>query len=37
VITGASKVEQVEQNFGALDVIGRLDVDMLDRINSVLS
>lgn len=37
VITGASKVEQVEQNFGALDVIDRLDVDMLDRINSVLS
>jgi voltage-dependent potassium channel beta subunit len=37
VITGASKVEQVTQNFGAFDVIAKLDVDMLDRINAAMS
>ncbi len=33
VITGASCLEQVEQNFGALTVIEKLDTDVLDRIN----
>ncbi len=37
VITGASKVAQVEHNFGALDVIGRLDEAMLDRINAAVA
>ena len=37
VITGASKVEQVEQNFGALDVIDRLDADVLDGINAAIA
>ena len=37
VITGASKVDQVEQNFGALEVITALDLDVLDRINGVLA
>ncbi|MEM9561485.1 MAG: aldo/keto reductase [Actinomycetota bacterium] len=32
VITGASRVEQVEQNVGALDVIPRLDDGLLARI-----
>lgn len=33
VITGASSLEQVEQNFGALSVIDQLDGDILDRIS----
>ncbi len=37
VITGASKVEQVTQNFAAFDVIAKLDEDMLDRINAAMS
>ena len=37
VITGASGVDQVEQNFEAFGVIERLDTDMLDRINAAVS
>ena len=37
VITGASKVEQVEQNFGALDVISQLDTEMLQRIDAAVA
>jgi len=37
VITGASKVEQVKQNFGAFDVIAKLDSDMLDRISQAVA
>ncbi|WP_346742426.1 potassium channel beta subunit family protein [Rhabdothermincola salaria] len=35
VITGASTPEQVVENMGALDVLDRLDPDMLDRIDAV--
>ena len=35
VITGASRVEQVRENLGALDVIGRLTQDVLARINAI--
>jgi voltage-dependent potassium channel beta subunit len=34
VITGASTVEQVQENMGALDVLDRLDDDVLGRIKS---
>ncbi len=34
VITGASRVEQVRDNLGALDVLERLDDDLLQRINA---
>lgn len=37
VITGASRPSQVVENFGALDVIERLDEDVMARITSVLS
>lgn len=37
VITGASRVEQLHDNLGALDVIGRLDDDVLRRIEEALS
>ncbi len=37
VITGASKVEQVTQNFGAFDVIAKLDLEMLDRISQAVA
>ncbi len=37
VITGASRVEQVEENLGALDVLGALDSDLLDRIDDVFA
>jgi len=37
VITGASKVDQVTQNFGAFDVIAKLDSDMLDRISQAVT
>jgi voltage-dependent potassium channel beta subunit len=37
VITGASKVTQVEQNFGALDVIEKLDAPMLERIDKAVT
>jgi voltage-dependent potassium channel beta subunit len=36
VITGASRVEQVQQNLGALDVLGRLDDATMARIKEVL-
>ena len=36
VITGASRPSQVEENFGALDVIGRLDEDVMRRIDAAL-
>ena len=32
VITGASRVEQVEENMGALDVLPRLTDDVMARI-----
>lgn len=34
VITGASRVEQVQENLGALDVLARLTEDVMARINS---
>jgi aryl-alcohol dehydrogenase-like predicted oxidoreductase len=37
VITGASRVDQVEANFGALEVIDRLDTDILERIDDAIS
>jgi voltage-dependent potassium channel beta subunit len=36
VITGASRVEQVRENMGALDVLPRLDADLLGRIKAVI-
>jgi voltage-dependent potassium channel beta subunit len=35
VSTGASSAAQVEENMGALDVLDRLDPEMLDRIDAV--
>lgn len=35
VITGASRVEQVEENMGALDVLDRLDDDACRRIEQI--
>jgi aryl-alcohol dehydrogenase-like predicted oxidoreductase len=35
VITGASRVEQVHENLAALDVLGRLSDDVMDRIEKV--
>jgi voltage-dependent potassium channel beta subunit len=35
VITGASRVEQVRENLGALDVIDRLTPDLLKRIDTI--
>jgi voltage-dependent potassium channel beta subunit len=37
VITGASRVDQVEANFAALEVIDRLDTDMLERIDDAIA
>ncbi len=37
VITGASRVEQVEQNMGALDVLEKLDDELLQRISDAVS
>lgn len=37
VITGASRVEQVEQNMGALDVLAQLDDELLTRISDAVS
>ena len=37
VITGASKSSQVVENFGALDVIPALNVDMLERIDAAIA
>jgi len=36
VITGASRVEQVEENMGALEVLERLDDSVLARISEVV-
>jgi aryl-alcohol dehydrogenase-like predicted oxidoreductase len=36
VITGASRVEQVRENLGALDVIARLTPDLLARIDAIV-
>jgi voltage-dependent potassium channel beta subunit len=35
VITGASRVEQVHENLGALDVMGKLDEGVLERIDKL--
>lgn len=37
VITGASRVSQVEENLGALEVLDRLDDDVMGRITEVIS
>jgi voltage-dependent potassium channel beta subunit len=37
VITGASRASQVVENFQAMDVIGRLDEDVLQRIDAALA
>ena len=36
VIMGASRVEQVEENLGALDVLDRLDDEALGRIDDAM-
>jgi aryl-alcohol dehydrogenase-like predicted oxidoreductase len=35
VITGASRVEQVRENLGALDVLDRLTPEILERIDTI--
>jgi aryl-alcohol dehydrogenase-like predicted oxidoreductase len=35
VITGASRVEQVHENLGALDALERLTPDVLARIDGI--
>ena len=35
MITGASRVEQVRENLGALDVLDRLTPDILARIDAI--
>jgi aryl-alcohol dehydrogenase-like predicted oxidoreductase len=35
VITGASRVEQVRENLGALEIIDRLTPDILARIDAI--
>ncbi len=37
VITGASRPEQVTDNMGALDVVGRMDADIMRRIHDTVS
>jgi voltage-dependent potassium channel beta subunit len=37
VITGASRPEQVRENMGALDVLARLDDEVMARIDSILA
>jgi len=37
VITGASRLEQLEENFKALDVVDKLTDDVLDRIDNALA
>ena len=37
VITGASRVEQVEENLGALDVLARLDDDVVARVEAAVA
>ena len=36
VITGASRAEQVHENLGALDVMAKLDADVLYKIDEIL-
>ena len=36
VITGASRVEQLEDNLGALDVVPKLTSDVLEKIEGIL-
>jgi voltage-dependent potassium channel beta subunit len=36
VITGASRVEQVRENMAALDIVGQLTPDVIERIEKVL-
>ena len=36
VITGASRVEQVEENMAALDVLARLDDEVMERIDAAM-
>jgi voltage-dependent potassium channel beta subunit len=36
VITGASRPEQVHENMGALDVLPRLDAELMSRIKSIV-
>ena len=36
MITGASRVEQVRENLGALDVLAQLDDGVMHRIDEVL-
>jgi voltage-dependent potassium channel beta subunit len=36
VITGASRAEQVRENLGALDVLGRLDSEVMSSINAAM-
>ena len=36
MIMGASRVEQVEENLGALDVLDRLDDEALGRIDDAM-
>ena len=35
VITGASSVDQLRENLGAVDLISRLTPDLLQRINAI--
>jgi voltage-dependent potassium channel beta subunit len=37
VILGASRVEQLQENLGALDVIDRIDADVAARIDAIIS
>jgi aryl-alcohol dehydrogenase-like predicted oxidoreductase len=36
VITGASRVEQVHENMAALEVLPKLDEDVLERIDGIV-
>jgi voltage-dependent potassium channel beta subunit len=35
VITGASRVEQVQENMGALEVLAKLDDELVDRVSGI--
>ncbi|MGH9252345.1 MAG: aldo/keto reductase, partial [Acidimicrobiales bacterium] len=37
VITGASRVEQIHENLGALDVLERLDDETMDRVEKAMA
>jgi voltage-dependent potassium channel beta subunit len=37
VITGASRPEQVRENLGALDVVGKLDTQVMARVDAILA